>query len=161
MPTSGCDAITSEGTCFKYFSVSGITWAAAKQECETGGYYLAKITSLEEETLIYEGVTDPKCIIGLSDIENEGTFVWTDGSNSSYMPWGPNQPDNSNNEDCVVALSLGEWNDSPCSIASITCYFCSTEGKNIMSLNKEIRMYQCRVNSKGPFPTPEIRPNLP
>ena len=51
MPTSGCDAVTSEGTCFKYFTSSGISWVGAKQECETGGYNLAKITSAEEETL--------------------------------------------------------------------------------------------------------------
>ena len=138
VPASGCDAITSEGTCFKYFTSSGISWAGAKQECEAGDYYLAKITSLEEDTLMYTGVTDSgKCLIGLSDIDTEGTFVWTDGSNSSYMPWNPGQPDNNNEEDCVESLSLAVWNDFTCEIRSFACYFCSTEGKNSMSLNEE------------------------
>ena len=132
VPTSGCDVITNEGTCFKYFTSSGISWAAAKQKCEKGGYNLAKITSLEEDTLMYTGVTDSgKCQIGLSDIDTEGTFVWTDGSNSSYMPWGPGQPDDYLGiEDCVESRSLGVWNDIPC-YTSLTCYFCSTKGKNI------------------------------
>eukprot|EP00800_Vazella_pourtalesii_P023132 TRINITY_DN923_c0_g1_i13.p1 TRINITY_DN923_c0_g1~~TRINITY_DN923_c0_g1_i13.p1 ORF type:complete len:381 (-),score=40.72 TRINITY_DN923_c0_g1_i13:116-1258(-) len=68
---------------------------------------------------MYTGVTDSgKCQIGLSDIDTEGTFVWT---------WGPGQPDDYLGiEDCVESRSLGVWNDIPC-YTSLTCYFCSTK----------------------------------
>ena len=132
VPASGCDAITSEGICFRYFTSAGLNWAESKQECETRGYELAKVTSPEEERLMYSGVTDSGiCYIGLNDLVNEGTFVWTDGSRSTYTPWGFTQPDNANdNEDCVDAISLGDWNDLPCSVM-LSCYFCSTNGKTI------------------------------
>ena len=54
-----------------------------------------------------------------------------------YEIWNPGQPDNNNEEDCVESLSLAVWNDFTCEIRSFACYFCSTEGKNSMSLNEE------------------------
>ncbi len=30
--------------------------------------------------------------IGFNDIDNEGTFVWTDGRSVRYEDWGPGQP---------------------------------------------------------------------
>ena len=83
---------------------------------------------------MYTGVTDSGllCIIGLNDIDNEGTFVWTDGSSSNYIPWETAQPDdNGGIEDCVESRSIGVWNDIPC-FPDLSCYFCSTKGKIII-----------------------------
>ncbi|CAH1255133.1 CSMD3 [Branchiostoma lanceolatum] len=60
--------------------------------------------------------------IGLNDMENEGTFVWSDGSTLSqataFADWNPGQPDNhqSDGEDCVHMDKRKEymWNDMSC-----------------------------------------------
>ena len=66
--------------------------------------------------------------MGLIDINNDNTFVWTDGSSSTYRFWSSGQPDNSGGaEDCVGTWIDEHWNDYPCSYI-LYCYFCSTTG---------------------------------
>ena len=52
-PTSGCDAISDEGTCYSYFTSSGINWQDARGMCLAWWGDLATVTSLEENTLMY------------------------------------------------------------------------------------------------------------
>ena len=129
-PTSGCDAISDEGTCYSYFTSSGINWQDARDMCLAWGRDLATITSLEEYTLIYNTVTaTDSCWIGLNDVDNENTFVWADGSSSTYRSWYPGQPDNYLGiEDCVFISGSEYWNDAPCSSA-IDCYLCGSTGE--------------------------------
>ncbi|XP_078594587.1 uncharacterized protein LOC144872390 isoform X2 [Branchiostoma floridae x Branchiostoma japonicum] len=80
----------------------------------TNNYLLSKIRHLQ-------GYKDGYWI-GLNDIENEGTFVWSDGSTlQAYSDWIGRQPDNriqrSDGEDCVIMRSEGTgemWNDMGC-----------------------------------------------
>ena len=66
--------------------------------------------------------------IGFSDRENEGKFLWEDGSSGgvfSYSNWGDWQPDNwKDQEDCTELrfktwnpkhMPIGGWNDTRCS----------------------------------------------
>ena len=83
-PTSGCDAISDEGTCYSYFTSSGINWQDARDMCLAWGGDLATVTSLEEKTLMYNTITaGDYCWMGLIDINNDNTFVWADGSSST------------------------------------------------------------------------------
>ena len=61
--------------------------------------------------------------IGFTDEANEGTFVWVDGSSTTYTKWAPGEPSNSgpnNNEDYTLIntgeggmnQSDGYWNDA-------------------------------------------------
>ena len=54
--------------------------------------------------------------IGLSDVTSEGTFHWTDGTHVTYTKWASNQPDNqNNNQDCVrMTVNKGAWDDTSC-----------------------------------------------
>ena len=54
--------------------------------------------------------------IGLSDILQEGTFSWRDGSELSYTNWKTNNPNNANAEQhCVWARGDdGTWDDIVC-----------------------------------------------
>ncbi|XP_078679396.1 uncharacterized protein LOC144915035 isoform X2 [Branchiostoma floridae x Branchiostoma belcheri] len=59
--------------------------------------------------------------IGLNDMENEGRFVWSDGSTQSYNEWKPGEPNNvlePHGEDCVhIARRMGyKWNDMRCDV---------------------------------------------
>merc|ERR1719158_826815 len=55
--------------------------------------------------------------IGLTDRENEGTFVWgSDGSEATYTNWNGREPNNMRKEDCahIRTNKNNEWNDSKC-----------------------------------------------
>ncbi|PIK60011.1 hypothetical protein BSL78_03090 [Apostichopus japonicus] len=57
--------------------------------------------------------------IGLNDIQEEGHFVWTDGSAYDYSNFNPSEPNNLNNEDCIHMLNkrtAGLWNDKLCTV---------------------------------------------
>ena len=128
VPSAGCDAISSRGTCYSYFTSTGINWADARLQCVSKGYDLATISSSEENTLAYNTSTGVDCWLGLHDIDTEGMYVWADGSSNSYRNWGPGQPDNSNEEDCVHLKGDLFWNDLPCTNIG-TCYYCGSIGK--------------------------------
>ena len=54
--------------------------------------------------------------IGLSDVLQEGTFAWRDGSELTYTNWKTNNPNNANDEQhCVWARGDdGTWDDIVC-----------------------------------------------
>ena len=56
--------------------------------------------------------------IGASDEGKEGHFMWDNGGqpiSPGYTNWGPGQPDNAANEDCILYGPSGfMWNDIGC-----------------------------------------------
>ena len=54
--------------------------------------------------------------IGLSDILQEGTFSWRDGTELTYTNWKTSNPNNANDEQhCVWARGDdGTWDDIVC-----------------------------------------------
>ena len=128
VPTTGCESLTSGGICYSYFTDTGISWQDARLECVSRGYDLATVTSSEENTLLYSLITSgTSCWIGLNDIDTEGTFLWADGSSSSYRSWSSGQPNNVG-EDCVETYGSQYWNDDRCTVNQ-NCYFCGSIGE--------------------------------
>ena len=101
------------------------------------GAKLARISNAGEnefvqKMMLEEGIT--RAFIGLSDIDTEGTFVWTedssigwkDGDSNSnlYSNWVNGNPDNHNgDQDCVVMIENGRWDDASCNAENR--YICS------------------------------------
>ena len=53
--------------------------------------------------------------IGLTDSETENTFVWDDGEAFNFAKWESGQPNNWQEQDCVIFTnSNGEWQDCSC-----------------------------------------------
>lgn len=52
--------------------------------------------------------------IGLTDLDQEGVWVWADGSTPDYLNWNGGEPNNAGNEDCVQLYPSGAWNDIKC-----------------------------------------------
>ncbi|XP_038078523.1 macrophage mannose receptor 1-like [Patiria miniata] len=89
---------------------------------------LFQVTNQLEQSLLalllqdYVGVTN--LWIGLSDSNEEGQFVWSDGEPLGFSQWAPNQPNgftdvpNEPFRDCVEVRTdpkyLGEWDDINC-----------------------------------------------
>ena len=51
----------------------------------------------------------------MNDQENEGKFVWSDGSSLDYTNWLKDEPDGERNENFVTIMNYakrsGKWND--------------------------------------------------
>ena len=71
--------------------------------------------------------TGSNCWIGINDIDINSTYIWADGSESTYRRWNSGEPSNGN-EDCGEIITSGYWNDQPCTHANL-CYLCSSIGK--------------------------------
>jgi len=105
------------GLCFER-----VPWPEARQRCLDHGQDLASIHDPEQWEfvtfgLIFLGVEAEQVWIGLEDMETEGLFTWTDGSDLDYRHWTEDAPKPPGGEgdhaDCVVTSPWG-WVDLPC-----------------------------------------------
>ena len=104
---------------------------AAESLAQRFGGHLVRIDDRGENRMLFKEYQrvhrDHAVWLGFSDQEEEGTFRWTDGSESAlfdFRAWGKGQPDNwQRREDCVEmrfrswdpqSMPLGGWNDAPC-----------------------------------------------
>jgi C-type mannose receptor len=96
------------------------TWASARSHCASFGYHLATIDGVDENNFIRgiaEGIESDEWWIGFNDIATENSFVWEDGSHSTFTNWSSGSPDDFFNQDCAVLISsdaTGAWNDKAC-----------------------------------------------
>uniref|UniRef100_A0A673CMY1 C-type lectin domain-containing protein n=1 Tax=Sphaeramia orbicularis TaxID=375764 RepID=A0A673CMY1_9TELE len=103
------------GSCYFLSSQTG-PWKAGREDCKTRGAHLVIITSKKNRYFI-EGLKVAYWI-GLTDVEQEGTWKWVDGS--AFIHFAPAPPDNGNGdpiygeEDCALMFSTGGWNDRDC-----------------------------------------------
>ncbi|XP_070702865.1 immune-related, lectin-like receptor 4 isoform X2 [Pempheris klunzingeri] len=101
------------GSCY-YFSTNRSSWGDSREECRRPGGDLVKIDSEEEQSFLEMRLREQmrededKFWIGLTDSEEEGKWLWADGSllDTSLTFWSTGEPDNwsgenRNGEDCV------------------------------------------------------------
>ena len=77
------------------------------------GAYPVSISSATENSFIANYLSENaqlSALIGLNDLETEGTFVWENGENVSYTNWITGEPNDSGGED-IGEIYDGEWND--------------------------------------------------
>ena len=91
--------------------VEDLSWQSAKLACEALGGHLAVITSKEEAEFINQLANGAYLFLGATDQEEEGTWVWIDGSEWSYTNWYPDQPNDYDDEDYLATYDEGEWVD--------------------------------------------------
>ena len=98
----------------------------ARADCQSQGGDLASVYDATENALAVTAAGGTAVWIGLTDQLVEGTFLWADGSSSTYTNWAANEPNDTNGEDCVELKSNGQWNDLPCSYTR--GYLCRLRG---------------------------------
>ena len=71
--------------------------------------------------------------IGLNDRDVENSFVWSDGTVSSYRYWSDDQP--KNHGDCTRMTSSGKWAHGVCSVFGAVKfrYVCETQSPSTQS----------------------------
>lgn len=93
-----------------YYRSTGImTWTNARTACSNMGGHLVTVTTLAENTFIYNLWSSGW--IGLTDEVTEGTWRWVTGEAYSYTSWNGGEPNNSGNEDYIQFVGAGKWND--------------------------------------------------
>lgn len=115
---SACDGCTLRewgGQAYD-FCTGSLTWFEARAACEERGASLVKIESEDEDEFIAETM-DPWdgefFWVGLNELDEEGTWVWTDGSTPAYLNFDDDQPDNRDgDQDCVIVND--DWFDLHC-----------------------------------------------
>mmetsp|Transcript_377 Transcript_377/g.437 ORF Transcript_377/g.437 Transcript_377/m.437 type:complete len:249 (+) Transcript_377:1189-1935(+) len=91
----------------------------AENDCRSRGGHLASIGSAQENLEAFQaGDQRSTFFIGFNDRVTEGTFVWTDGSPSTFSNFNTDQPNGDG--DCVMyfgSLGVGidfKWFDTSC-----------------------------------------------
>ena len=114
--------ITNSASGHFYYLLSPGTWSQSESFARSLGGHLVTIDDAEENTWVRAtfsslGGVQRRLWLGLTDRAQEGQFVWSSGSPSTYRNWLAGEPNNSGgNEDFVFMYSPNEgrgatWND--------------------------------------------------
>ena len=107
------DSIEYNGHHYKLFT-QGMNWNEAKEYCQSFGGHLLTISSTEENKFIVDTFlinNDAGILLGFSDNEKEGKWIWVNDEKVVYTNWAENEPNNENNEDYALVYHDGTWND--------------------------------------------------
>ncbi|KAK9976687.1 hypothetical protein ABG768_021892 [Culter alburnus] len=103
--------------CFKYFSQS-VNWITAERNCQGLGANLASVHNKPENDFLLGLLpSSTRAWIGAHDGEQEGQWLWSDGTVYDFTNWCAGEPNGSGNENCVeMNLTSNRcWNDGICS----------------------------------------------
>ncbi|HRI65082.1 MAG TPA: C-type lectin domain-containing protein [Polyangium sp.] len=124
------------------------TWREAQRSCEANSSRLMTFDSDERVKVIHEAFGSPLNLsaeaywIGLFEPEDqEGNWLWVDGTRLSYSHWNDREPnDTGHEEDCAEwKLGPGSWNDAPCWVSRR--YICMQVGtKPLTCLGTLVKM---------------------
>ena len=92
---------------------AGPSFADAETQAQAWGGHLATINDQAEQDWLYEQFGSWNYMIGLNDIDNEGTFVWVSGEPVTYTNWCEGEPNESPPGEDAVHMVRGAqcWND--------------------------------------------------
>ncbi|XP_040887724.1 macrophage mannose receptor 1-like [Toxotes jaculatrix] len=106
--------------CFYYFPTTR-TWAQAEKTCQSMNANLASVHNIQEYHKIQRMIQSrtheyKEAWIGGSDAQEEGTWLWSDGSRLNYLNWCSGQPDNFFSQHCLKMNYSGHkcWDDDWC-----------------------------------------------
>ena len=95
-----------------YCSRSNYTYTQAKAAADRLKGHIVSINSEEENNYVATHIGSRTAMIGLTDITNEGEFIWESGEDLSYDNWFSNQPNDKDNfQDIVEIDRAGLWTD--------------------------------------------------
>ena len=93
-------------------------YEGAQAHCAAQGARMVKIDSREENDAVYaaaQAVREQDYWLGMDDRDEEGTFLWADGSPVEFERWHAGEPNDwGEGEDCAAFWSDDHWNDYYC-----------------------------------------------
>ncbi|KAI9529349.1 hypothetical protein NQZ68_011015 [Dissostichus eleginoides] len=109
--------------CYKYVAAH-LTWAEAEFHCVSDGANLVSIHSQAEDDFVRTMINnfdpiDSWTWIGLTDIHQEGRWMWSDGCAAKLFFWYPGEPNNAGGiQHCGHTNHYHKWDDYRCSNTS-------------------------------------------
>ena len=104
------------GHCYRIAPTS-MSWTDGLQWCRNRKWDLAAINSAAENAFIVgyrdDYANNNYLWIGISDIDIEGTFVWSNGDPVTYVNWASYEPDGSDDCGCIFRASA-TWYENTC-----------------------------------------------
>lgn len=111
-------AIYNPATGHYYELVSGVgDWSQAENSAIALGGHLVTINNQAEQDWLMSNFGEARYWIGFTDMQIEGTWVWTSGEPITYTNWEPGEPNDywqPGGEDYAAmnwATDTGSWND--------------------------------------------------
>ena len=96
-----------------YKKIKCESWEDARTQAAAEGAHLVTINDAAEQEWLHIVFGSQPSWIGLNDIAQEGEWRWDNGEPLTYINWGFQEPNDTNNgdEDCVIMGPSGEWVD--------------------------------------------------
>ncbi|HEU0034358.1 MAG TPA: C-type lectin domain-containing protein [Kofleriaceae bacterium] len=116
-----------------------LTWRLGEEACEADGVGYTGKTHLatfgdDAERVAIDGESVPNnAWIGLTDLLNEGTFIWVNNEPNpaqSGNPWAGSNPDGGETADCVRLGSSSTYDDRDCT--AVQASLCECDNKAAM-----------------------------
>ena len=134
----GWKYFADKGMSYKYFSTPVKRWTDARSFCQLISPGAGDLASVSDRTTndFLTTVTTRRAWIGGYEYEDQnGRWVWSDGTIWNFTKWAQNQPDNTwGAENCVVFNfgnnGQGNWNDA--NGVDSKEFICQYQGKGIM-----------------------------
>ncbi|MFZ4523968.1 MAG: FG-GAP-like repeat-containing protein [Chlorobium sp.] len=103
------------GHTYQLTSNNLLSWHQAEAEAIAHGGHLVTINDAEENQWLASVFGTSSIWTGFNDIQQEGQWVWADGSDVTYTHWGAGEPNNQEGEDfgSISANGAGMWSDQP------------------------------------------------
>ncbi|XP_068706596.1 uncharacterized protein [Montipora foliosa] len=142
-----------KGYCYQKI-LSCDSWSNGQSRCATVGANLPSVHNQEENVFLQNLHDGENGWLGLSDINSEGTFVWSDGTRFDFHYWATNQPNDFRNEDCVHTLGSLQahkfkWNDVNCS--SCHKYSCKKDYDECQGFSYDCPENATCINDDGSY----------
>lgn len=135
--------------CSMYFiNPTSQSSTASEAQAQLLGAHMVSIQTPQENAEVVAALAaagynfnTPKIWIGLTDVSQEGNFIWLDQNTNTFTNWYAGEPNNqtpsglfscctlgscqssivcTQGEDCVQLYPSGEWNDQPCDLPAIS-----------------------------------------
>ncbi|XP_074479553.1 ladderlectin-like isoform X2 [Sebastes fasciatus] len=111
------------GRCFLYVKKAR-TWAKAERQCQDYGGNLASVHSVDEQQFIQGlilSITEKNALtwLGAFDAQQEGLWLWSDGTPFKFDYWDRGQPDNNRGDSHCLVMNYSDrkkFDDTPCSL---------------------------------------------
>ncbi|XP_033629390.1 echinoidin-like [Asterias rubens] len=130
---AGCPAYWTQNgnSCYRFIGLPQ-TYARADSVCkmfagcgESGrgiGHLISLNTPMENQFAfgllanVFGEIPPAQAWLGLSDMNPNQEFMWSDGTRPTYKAWGPNSPSQSHNSNCAIfgELLAPRWMDVMC-----------------------------------------------
>ena len=102
------------------------SWADARAMCQKSGGGLSSFNNMQDYERALQDLSGAEWMwMGLSDKENEGTWLWSDGNDGQWRNWDDIHPNGRGNKNCAaIKRADKKWHSLPCTDSNFASGLC-------------------------------------